>query len=205
MFSHKSCAIFPKINYWPIKSIAIPFDTWQFGCNTFSPECIWSPNFRSPTFCHPRQMIPINFIPLDKRSTSNSVPMEKWSQKIWSSWTNVSKSIWSPYFWIPTACPPEQMEYSRDHLSRGTKLVVDHLSRGTELFGTICPWGLNWVGTVCPEGQIDWGPIEGHQMHFWPNVSQPHFGKISALVNIISQKFKFCTIALFFWGGGQFL
>jgi hypothetical protein len=43
--------------------------------------------------------------------------------------------IWSLYFQIPTACPPGQTEYSRDHLSRGTKLVGDHLSMGTELVG----------------------------------------------------------------------
>ena len=82
--------------------------------------------------------------PWDKRSPSNSVPLDKWSQKFLSTWTNGPQPIWSPYFWIPTACPPGQTKYSRAHLSMGT-----------EFFGTICQWGLNWLGTLCPEGPIN--------------------------------------------------
>ena len=79
------------------------------------------------------------------------------------------------------------MEYSRDHLSRGTKLVGDHLSTGTKFLGTICPWGQNWLGTVCPEGPINWGPIVGDQMSgdhmcLGPNVSQPLLGKLEGLL-----------------------
>ena len=75
----------------------------------------------------------------------------------------------------PTACPPGQMEYSRDHLSRRTKLVWDHLSMGIEFLGTNSPWGLNWLGTVCPEGPINWGPdqMSRDHMRFGTNVSQP--------------------------------
>ena len=108
------------------------------------------------------------------------VPLDKWSQKNWSPWTNAPhgirslwtngpQPIWSPNFWIPTTCPPGQMEYSRDHLSRGTKLVGDHLSMG-----------IKFLGTVCPEGPINWGPIVGEQMsgdhmRSGPNVSQSKY------------------------------
>ena len=60
-------------------------------------------------------------------------------KQIWSPRTNGSLPIWSPYFWITTACPPGQIEYSRDDLSRGTKLVGDHVSMGTKCLGTIIP------------------------------------------------------------------
>ena len=123
----------------------------------------WSPSNLVPM----DKWSPTNLVPLDKRSPSNFVPLDKWSPKIWSSWTNGPRPIWSPYFQIITACPPGQTEYSRDHLSRGTKLVWDHLSRGPNF------WGLNWLGTVCPEGPINWGPIVGDQMSLGPNVSQP--------------------------------
>ena len=140
------------------------------GCNSFGPELIRSPDFWSPISCPYGQMVPKNLFPmdkwsptnlvsLDKRSPSNLVSMDKWSTKIWSPWTNCPQPIWSPYFQIITACPPRQTEYSRDHLSRGTKLVGDHLSRGTKFWGIICPWGKNWLGTVCPEEPINWGPI----------------------------------------------
>ena len=90
----------------------------------------------------PVPLIPIKLIPLDKWSQSNSVPLDKWSPK-----------IWSPYFRIPTACPPGPTEYSRDHLSRGTKLVGDRLSRGTNQLGTNCGgpnvWGPYAFGTKC--------------------------------------------------------
>ena len=38
-------------------------------------------------------------------------------------WTNGPQPIWSPNFRFSTTFPPGQMEFSRDHLSRGTKLV----------------------------------------------------------------------------------
>jgi hypothetical protein len=131
--------------------------SWEVGIfSIVSYVCV-----NSWTFCHPHKMIPIKSILLDKRSPSNLVPLDKWSPKTWSPWTNGPQLIRSLYFRIPRGCAPGQMEYSRDHLSRGTKVVGDHLSMGTEFWGTICPWGQNWLGTVCPEGPINWGPIVG--------------------------------------------
>jgi hypothetical protein len=97
-------------------------------------------------------MVPKNLVPLDKWSQTNSVPV----------------------FPDPTACPPRQTEYSRDHLSRGTKLVGDHLSRGTKFFGPFvhCDrfgwgpfvqrdqsigdqlWGTKCPGTICVWDQM---------------------------------------------------
>ena len=112
---------------------------------------IWSqthliPGLRIPNFLSPWTNNPLKIDPPGQR-----VLMEKWSPKVWSPWTNGPQPIWSPHFRIPTACPPIQMEYSSDHLSRGTKLVVDHLSIETRFPGTICPWEPNWLGTVCPK------------------------------------------------------
>ena len=56
--------------------------------------------------------------------------MDKWSPKIWSLWTNGPQPIWSPYFLNPTACLLGQTEYSKDHLSRGTKIFRDYFSMG---------------------------------------------------------------------------
>ena len=159
--------------------------TLSKGCDAFGPKPICSPDFWSPTSCPHGQTIPIKFGPHGQMVPKNLVPQYKWSPRIWSLWTNGPQPIWSPYFWIPTACPPGRKEYSRDHLSMGTKLVGDHLSTGTEFLGTICPWGLNWLGTVCPEGPINWGPIVGDQMSgdhmcLGPNVSQPFIYAILA-------------------------
>ena len=108
------------------------------GCNSFSPEPIWSPDFRSPTSCPYGQMVPknlvpmdkwspTNLVPLDKRSSSNLVPMDKWSPKIWSPWTNG---------------PPGQMVPNQfgPHTSKSSQLVpVDKLN----ILGIICPGGPN--------------------------------------------------------------
>ena len=69
--------------------------------------------------------------------------MDKQSPKIWSHWTNGPQPIWSPYISIPTACPPGQMEWSRDHLSMVTASVGDCLSIGTN------QWGTNQLETKC--------------------------------------------------------
>ena len=53
------------------------------GCNTLGPKHIWSPDIWSRTTA----LVPNLFVPLDKRSPTNSVPMENWSQKIQSPWT----------------------------------------------------------------------------------------------------------------------
>ena len=113
---------------------------WYIGCNSFGPKPIWSPDFRSPTSCPHGQMVPKNLVPLDKWSPTNLVPI----------------------FPNHHSLPPGQTEYSRDHFSRGTKLVGDHLSMGTKFLGTICPWGQE-VGDQKSGDQIGSGP----------NASQP--------------------------------
>ena len=103
-----------------------------------------------------------------------SVPWTKSPNQIQSSWKNGPpkfgppwingpQPIWSPFFWIPTAYPSGQTEYSRDHLSGSTKLVGDHLSMGTELVGDRLSWGTNWLGTNC------WGPNVRGPYVFWTN------------------------------------
>ena len=99
--------------------------------------------------------------------------MDKWSLKIWTL-----------YFRIPKACTPGQLEYSRDHLSRGTKLVGDHLSmgtkfdgdrlsRGTKLVGDHLSMGTKFLGTICPWGHEVGDRMSGDQMGSGPNESQP--------------------------------
>ena len=136
---------------------------WTNGPPKFGPHGQMVPKQFGPPgqtvpnkFGPPGQMVPKNLVPLDKWSPTNLVPI------------------------LPNhhSLSPRTTEYSRDHLSRGTKLVGDHLSMGTEFLGTICPLGQNWLGTVCPEGPINWGPIVGDQMSgdhmcLGPNVSQP--------------------------------
>ena len=133
---------------------------------------LWAATHLVLNLFDPRTSGPPLPVPLDQqRSPSNLVPMEKWSPKIWSPTNLVPNNlvpnqfgphpIWSPYIWIPIACPHGQTDYSRDHLSRGTKLVANHLSMGTKFLGPVAPWGQNWLGTVCPEGPINWGPILG--------------------------------------------
>ena len=97
----------------------------------------------SNEFDLPGQTVPLKFGPHGQMVPQSLVHMEKWFQ------TNLV-----PVFLDPHCLSPEQMEHSRDDLSRGTKLVVDHLSRGTELFETICPWALNWLGTKCALNQM---------------------------------------------------
>ena len=66
--------------------------------------------------------------------------------------------IWSPDFRIPTACPPGQMEYSRDHLSRRPNWL-----------GTICPWGPNFGGLFVHGTElvclfVQWDKLIGDQL-----------------------------------------
>ena len=106
-------------------------------------------------------------VPMDKWSPkiwspSNLVFLDKWSQKIWSTWTNGLQPIWSPYLQIIIACPSGQTEYSMDHLSRGDqigwgpfvhgdRIFGDHLFMRTELVGDCLSWGTktNKFGTNC--------------------------------------------------------
>ena len=119
------------------------------SCDSFGPALIWSPDFQSPTSCPPGQTIPIKLFPQDRRSPSNLILLENWSPKFCSPWTNGPQPIWFPHFRILTACPSGQMEYSRDNLSRRTKLVADHLSKGNELAGNLFSRGTDQLGTNC--------------------------------------------------------
>ena len=107
------------------------------------------PNAYGPRIFGPHNWSQNWLVPLDKQTPTNSVPMDKWSPKIQSPWTNGPQPIRSLYFRIPIACLPGQTEYSRDHLSRGTKLVEDHLSMGTELVGDRLSWRTNQLETDC--------------------------------------------------------
>ena len=78
-------------------------------------------------FGSPGQTVPIKFGSHGQMVPQNLVPLDKWSP------INL-------VLVFPTACPPGQMEYYRDFLSRQTKLVGNNLSIGTNFFGTICPW-----------------------------------------------------------------
>ena len=150
------------------------------GCDSFGPEPIWSPDFWSPTSCPHGQMVPqnsvpmdkwspTNLVPLDKRSPSNLVPLDKWSPKIWSPWTNGPQPIWSPYFQIITDCPPGQREYSRDHLSRGTKLVGDQ-TFGPSVHEDRIGWRL-FVQRDQSIGDPLWGDqTSGDHMHMGPKL-----------------------------------
>ena len=95
------------------------------GRDTFGHKRIWSP-----------RLIPHNLSP------TNSFPMEKWSAKIWSSWTNGPQSIWSPWTnkW--------SLKYS---VCLGGQAV------GIRKYRNKIGWGLNMMGTVCPGKSIEWG------------------------------------------------
>ena len=114
-------------------SIYISRDGWD----AFGPEPIWSPDFRSPTPCSHGQMVPQNFVPLDKWSPTNLVTLDKWSP------SNLVSNQFGPC--ISRASQPVPLDKKN-------------------ILGTICPWGLNWLGTIYPEGPIYWGPIVGNQV-----------------------------------------
>jgi len=143
-----------------IRTSAAKFDPIYWAA--FNPEPIWSQDFRSPTSCSPGQTIPMKLIPLDEQSPWNWSPWTNGPHKIRSPWTNGPQPIWSSYFCIPTACLSGKTEYSKDHLSRGTKLFGDWIGwepfvqrdqlnedqlnedqfLGIKCPGTICVWDL---------------------------------------------------------------
>ena len=88
------------------------------------------------------------------------VPMDKWSPKIWSPWTNGPQPIWSPWtnsphqIWSPWTngpkffYPPGQMVPNQfgPHISKSSQLVpLDKQN----ILGTICPGGPYVFGTKC--------------------------------------------------------
>ena len=143
------------------------------------------PNAYGPwTFCPP-QRVPNWSVPLDKQSPTNSVPIERWSQKIWSPWTNGPQPICSPrqmvrgifrlsrgkiqkdgdrIGWGPFVCGDQMFE---DHLSMG-KFVGGHLSRG-----------VNFMRIICPGGQEVGDQKSRDQMGSGPNESQPIFSYLT--------------------------
>ena len=179
---------------WVITKTCIIFSSYQQGCRSrgwwaLAPQFL-ADHYGCDTF-GPPELVPNWLVPPDKRYPTNSVPIDKWSPKIWSPWTNGPQSIWSlwtnspqqiwsPYFQIITACPPGQTEYSRYHLSMGTKLVGDHLSMATKFLGTICPWGQK-VGDRKSGDQMGSGPNELQPINICSRSSDKKIGMI--LVN----------------------
>ena len=120
-------------------------------------------------FGPPGQTVPIKFGPPGQMVPQNLVPLDKCPQP-----------IWSPYFRMPTACPPGQTgpfvqgdqigwgpfvhgdRIFGDHLSMGTELVGDRLSTGTNQLGTNCGGPNVWrpyvFGTNCVTAEYYVGP-----------------------------------------------
>ena len=84
-----------------------------YGCFSFGPEHIQSPDIWSPTIgpqeqtvpAHlvpktigpPGQLVPKHLVPMDKWSPRQLVPLDKQSPNIWSPWTNGPQDNWSPW------------------------------------------------------------------------------------------------------------
>ena len=97
-------------------------------------------NAYGPRTFGPPQWGPKLLVPLDKQSPTNSVPMDRWSQKIWSPWTNPNQFGPLEYF----ICPGRQavgIQNYGDWIGWGPFLQAD------KIFGTFCPWGLNLLGS----------------------------------------------------------
>ena len=111
------------------------------------------PKTYGPWTFGPPQLAPNWLVPLDKQSPTNSVYMDKWSAKIWSSWTNVPQSIWSLGQMVPRIfC-----------LSRVTG-SGDPQILGPNWLWTFCPGGPNFGGPFVHGDRIWWGPfVLGHQ------------------------------------------
>ena len=95
------------------------------------------------------------------------VPMDKWSPKFWSPWTNGPQPIWSPWtnsphqIWSPWTNvpkkfgPPGQMVPNQfgPYISKSSQLVpLDKQN----ILGTICPGGPNWLGPFVHGDRIFW-------------------------------------------------
>ena len=118
------------------------------GRDTFGHKRIWSP-----------RLIPHNLSP------TNSFPMEKWSAKIWSSWTNGPQSIWSPWTnkWSLkySVCLGGQAVGIRKYrdwicwgpFDQGDQIFGDHFFMGTEFVGDHLSREINFIGIVGPERQ----------------------------------------------------
>ena len=82
----------------------------------------------SQTHMVPGNLVPNLLVPLDKRSPTNPVPLDKWSPKIRCPWTNGPNQFGPPGQMVPRIFP----------LSRGTGCWDPEIRRP------------NWMGTICP-------------------------------------------------------
>ena len=101
---------------WILRFFAFEFfwsSLTRFGCFSFGPEHIQSPDIWSPsigpqeqtvpahlvpeTIGPPGQLVPKHLVPMDKWSPGQLVPLDKWSPNIWSPWTNGPPKNWSPW------------------------------------------------------------------------------------------------------------
>ena len=108
------------------------------------------------------QTVPNKFSPHGQMVPKNWVPMDKWSQPIWSPWTNGPQNI--------PIVQGDRLWGSRD---TGTKLDGDYLSKGTKILGTVCP-GKQIFRDHCPGGQEVGDHKSKDQMGSGPNASQPY-------------------------------
>ena len=95
------------------------------------------PNAFGPRTFGPPQLVPNWLVPLDKRSPTNSVPMEKWSPKIWCPWTNGPQ---------PQFGPPGQMVLRIFRLTRGKGCGHPGI-RGPNWLGTFCSVFITFLST----------------------------------------------------------
>jgi hypothetical protein len=100
-------------------------------------------------------------VPLDKRSPTNSVPLDKWSQKIWSPWTNglqqfgPHKQIVPRTFLLSRGQTVGIQKYG-DQIGWGPFVLGDQIFGDHLSMGTICPWEPNLMGTICQGGSTFW-------------------------------------------------
>ena len=91
---------------WCIWGIFDRFISTHFGCFSFGPQPIQSPDIWSPTIGPQEQTVPAHLVPIDKWSPRQLVPLDNWSPKIWSPWTNGPQDNWSPWTNSPQTFGP---------------------------------------------------------------------------------------------------
>ena len=127
-FPHTSRAV----RAWGWWALAPQFLADHYDCDTFGPP----------------ELVPNWLVPLGKRSPTNSVPVDKWSQKFDPHGQKVPNQFGPPGEMIPRIF----------HLSRGTGCgdpeIGGLLDQGNLILGDHCPWGPNLIRTICPGGSI---------------------------------------------------
>ena len=109
-------------------------------------------------------MVPIKFGPHGQMVPKNLVPLDKWSPKIWSPWTNGPQEFGPPGQVVPNQFGPR---------ISGSPQPVPLDERN--ILGTICPWGPNWLGTICPFGPNFWGPFVHGDRIGWGQIDSYYF------------------------------